>query len=221
MNLSVLVRIMNLESVIQRHKEKKNQLSYICTYIWKLEKLYWIIYFQGRNVDTYVENGLWTQWEKESIGRMKKLAWIYIYTDILIYPYIYIQISSTVMSDSLWLHWLQNARLPCLSPIPWRLLKLMPIESVMSFNHLILCCPLLLLPSIFPSIRVFSTESVLYISWPMYWTFSFSISYSNEYSGLISFRIEWLDHLPGQGTLKRLLQHHSSKTSIIWCSAYP
>ena len=99
------------------------------------------------------------------------------------------------------------------------LLKLMSIESVMPFNHLILCCPLLLLPSIFPSIRVFSNESVLSIRWPKYWSFSFSISPSKDYSGLISFRMDWLDFLAVQGTLKSLLQHHSSKASILWCSA--
>ena len=95
----------------------------------------------------------------------------------------------------------------------------MPIESVMSANHLILCWPLLLLPSIFPSIRVFSNESALCIRWPKHWSFSFSISPSNEYSGLISFRIDWLDLLAVQGTLKSLLQHHSSKASILQCSA--
>ena len=92
--------------------------------------------------------------------------------------------------------------------------KLICIESVMSSNHLILCCPLLLLPSIFPSIRVFSNNSVLQFRWPQYWSFSFSISPSNEYSGLISFRMDWLDLLAFQGTLKSLLQHHSSKASI-------
>jgi len=102
----------------------------------------------------------------------------------------------------------------------WSLLKLMSIESVMPSNHLILCCPLLLLPSIFPSIRIFSNESVLHIRWPKYWSFSFSISLSNEYSGLISFRMDWLDLLAVQGTLKSLLQHHSSKASILWCSAF-
>ena len=102
----------------------------------------------------------------------------------------------------------------------WSLLKLMSIESVMPSNHLILCCPLLLLPSIFPSIRVFSNESVLHIRWPKDWSFSFSISPSNEYSGLISFRMDWLDLLAVQGTLKSLLQHHSSKASILWCSAF-
>ena len=101
------------------------------------------------------------------------------------------------------------------------LLKLMSIESVMPSNHLILCYPLLLPPSIFPSIGVFSNELVLCIRWPKYWSFSFSISPSNEYSGLISFRIDWLDLLAVQGTLKSLLQHHSSKASILWCSTYP
>ena len=101
----------------------------------------------------------------------------------------------------------------------WSLLKLMSIESVMPTNHLILCRPLLLLPSIFPSIRVFFSESVLCIRWPKYWSFSFSISPSNEYSGLISFRTQWLDLLGVQGTLKSL-QHHSSKASILWRSAF-
>ena len=100
------------------------------------------------------------------------------------------------------------------------LLKLMSITSVMPSNHLILCHPLLLLPSIFPSIRVFSNESVICIRWPKYWSFSFSISPSNKYSGLIAFRIDWLDLLAVQGTLKSLLQHHISKVSILWCSAF-
>ena len=96
----------------------------------------------------------------------------------------------------------------------------MSIESVMPSNHLILWRPLLLLPSIFPSIRVFSNESVLHIRWPKYWSFSFSISPSNEYSGLISFRMDWLDLLAVGGTLKSLLQYHSLKTSILWRSAF-
>ena len=98
--------------------------------------------------------------------------------------------------------------------------KLMFIESVMPSNHLILCCPLLFQPSIFSSTRVFSNESVLRISWPKYWSFSFSISPSSEYSGMISFRVDWLDLLAVQETLKSLLQHHSSKTSILWCSTF-
>ena len=100
------------------------------------------------------------------------------------------------------------------------LLKLISIESVMPSNNLILCCPLLLLPSIFPSIRVFSNELVLHIGWPKYWSFSFSISPSNEDPGLISFRMDWLDFLAVQGTLKSLCQHHSSKASILWRSAF-
>ena len=102
----------------------------------------------------------------------------------------------------------------------WSILKLMSIESVMPSNQLILCPPLLLPPSIFPSIRVFSNESVLHIRWPKYWSFSFNISPTNEYSGPISFRIDWLDLLAVQGTLKSLLQHHSSKASILRCSAF-
>ena len=100
------------------------------------------------------------------------------------------------------------------------LLKLMSIKSVIPSNHLILRHPLLLLPSIFPSIRVFSNESVLCIRWPKYWSFNLSISPSNEYSGLISFRMDWLDLLSVQGTLKSLLQHHSSKASILQCSPF-
>ena len=100
------------------------------------------------------------------------------------------------------------------------LLKLMSIESVMPSNHLILRCPLLLLPPIFPSDRVFSNESALHIRWPKYWSFSFSISPSNEHPGLISFRMDWLDRFSVQGTLKSLLQHYSSKASILRCSAF-
>ena len=99
-------------------------------------------------------------------------------------------------------------------------LKLISIESVMPSNHLIFCRPLLLPPSIFPSIRVFSKESALHLRWPKYWSYSFNISPSNEYSGLISFRMTWLDLLAVQGTLKSLLQHHSSKASVLPCSAF-
>ena len=102
----------------------------------------------------------------------------------------------------------------------WSLPKLMSIELVMPSSHLILCHPLLLLPPIPPSIRVFSSESTLRMRWPKYWSFSFSISPSNEHPGLISFRMDWLDLLAVQGTLKSLLQHHSSKASILWCSAF-
>ena len=102
----------------------------------------------------------------------------------------------------------------------WSLLKLMSIELVMPSNHLILCHPLLLPPSIFPTIRVLSNELVLWIRWPKYWSFSFSISLSNEYSRLVSFSMDWLDLLAVQGTLKSLLQHHGSKASILWGSAF-
>ena len=124
------------------------------------------------------------------------------------------------MSNSLQPHGLQHSRLPCPSPTPGAYSNFMFIESMMPSNHLILCHPLLLPPSIFPSIRGFSNESVLCIRWPKYWSFSFSISPSNEYSGLISFKIDRLDFLAVQGTLKSLLQHHSSKTSILRHSAF-
>ena len=124
------------------------------------------------------------------------------------------QFSHSVMSDSLRPHELQHARPPCPSPTlssP----KLISIESVMPSNHLILCRPLLSLPSIFPSIRVFSNESALLIRWPKYWSFSFNISPFNEHPGLISFMMDLLDLLAVQGTLKSLLQHHSSKASSL------
>ena len=123
----------------------------------------------------------------------------------------------SVSSSCLQPHGLQHARLPCPSQ---SLLKFMSTELVMPSNHLILCHPLLLVPSIFPSIKVFPSESVLPIRWPQYWSFSFSISPSNEYSGLISFMTEWFDLLAVQGTLQSLLQHHSSKASILWHSAF-
>jgi len=106
------------------------------------------------------------------------------------------------------------------STIPQSLLKLMSIGSVKPSNHLILCCPLLLLPSIFPNIRVFSSESALQSKWPKYQSFSFSINPSNEYSGLISFRVDWFDLIAVQGTPKSLLQHHNSKVSILWLSNF-
>ena len=130
-----------------------------------------------------------------------------------------VQFSHSVVSTSLRPCGLQHTRLPCPSLTP-SLLKLFSIKSVMPSNHLILYHPLLLLPSIFPSIRVVSNESVLCIRWPKYQTFSFSISSSNEYSGLISFRIDKFDLLAVQGTLKSLLQHHSSKASTLQHSAF-
>ena len=123
------------------------------------------------------------------------------------------------MSDSLQPHGPQHARPPCLITNSQSLPKLTSIESVMPSNSLILCCPLLLLPSIFPSIQVFSNASALRIMWPKYWSFSFSISPSSEHPGLISFRMDWLDLLAVQGTLKSL-QHHSSKASILQRSAF-
>ena len=131
-----------------------------------------------------------------------------------------VQFSRSVMSYFLQPHGLQQAR-PYLSITNSQiLLRLMSIESVMPSNHLNLCRPLLLPLSIFPSIRVFSNELVLCIRWPKYWSLSFSTSPSNEYSGLISFRMDWLDLLAVQGTLKSLLQNHSSKASILWHSAF-
>ena len=116
--------------------------------------------------------------------------------------------------------WTAAHQLPCLSQTLGSLLKLMSMDSVMPSNNLILCRPLLLLLSIFPSIRIFSNESVLRITWPKYWSFSFNISPSNEHSRLISFRMDWLDLLAIQGILKSLLQHHSSKALILRCSAF-
>ena len=135
-----------------------------------------------------------------------------------------VQFSRLVMYDSLWPHEPQHARPPCPSPTarvyPNCQSLPMSIELVMPSNHLILCHPLFLLPSIFPSIRDFSNESALCIRWPKYWSFSFNISPSNEHPGLFSFRIDWLDLLAVQGTLKSLLQHHSSKASILQRSAF-
>ena len=122
------------------------------------------------------------------------------------------------LCPTLWPHGLQHASLSITNS--WNLCKLMSTESVMAPNHLILYCPLLLLPSIFLSIRVFSNESCLPIRWPKYWSFSFSNSPSNEYSGLISFRMDLLDLLEVQGTFNSLLQHHSSKASILQCPAF-
>ena len=130
-----------------------------------------------------------------------------------------VQFSCSVVSDSV-IPWTSGHRASLSITNSQSLLKLMSVKSVMPSNHLILCHPLLLLPSIFPSIRVFSNESVLCIRWPKYWSFSFSISLANEYSGLISFRIDWFDLLAVQGTLKSLLQHHSLKASILWRLAF-
>ena len=130
-----------------------------------------------------------------------------------------VQFSHSVVSDSA-TPWTAACQASLSFAISRSLLKLMSIESVKPSNYFILCHLLLLLPSIFASIRVFSNESVLCIRWPKYWSFSFSIIPSKEYSGLISFRMDWLDLLAVQGTLRNLLQHHSSKASILQCSAF-
>ena len=134
-----------------------------------------------------------------------------------------LQLSSVQSLSRVWLFatpWTAACQASLSITNSWRSLKLMSIMSVMPSNHVILCHPLFFLPSIFPSIRIFSNESVLRIRWPKYWNFSFSISPSNEHPGLISFRMDWLDLLAVQGTLKSLLQHHSSKASILWHSAF-
>ena len=134
----------------------------------------------------------------------------------------YIPLSSVQLLIHVWLFatpWIPARQASLSITNSWSWPKLMSIESVMPSSHLILCRPLLLLPPIPPSIRVFSNESTLPMRWAKYWSFSFNISPSNEHPGLISFRMDWLDLLAGQGTLKSLLQHHSSKASILWCSA--
>ena len=131
-----------------------------------------------------------------------------------------VQFSSVQLLSRAWLFvtpWIAAPQASLSITNSWSLLRLMSIESVMPSSHLILCHPLLLLLPVPPSIRVFSNESTLRIRWSKYWSFSFSISPSNEYPGLISFRMDWLDLLAVQGTLKSLLQHHSSKASILWC----
>ena len=138
-------------------------------------------------------------------------------TNIITYS---VQFSCSVVSDSLRTHELKHSRPPCLSQTPGVYSSSCPIESVMPSSHLILYRPLLLLPTVCPSIRVFSNESTLHMRWPKYWTFSFSISPSSEHPGLISFRMDWLDLLALQGTLKSLLQHDSSKASICQQSAF-
>ena len=133
------------------------------------------------------------------------------------------EFSSVQLLTSVWLFatpWIAAHQASLSITNSWSLPKLMSIELVMPFSHLILCCPLLLLSSIFPNIRVFSHESALCIRWPKYWSFSFNISPSNEHPGLISFRMDWLDLLAVQGTFKSLLQHHSSKASILLHSAF-
>ena len=172
----------------------------ICFFNWSIVNLQWC----AQNINFWTENFI--SKVKRQAGRKRR------------------QILSSVQSLSrVWLFatpWTAACRASLSITNSRSLLKLMSIESVMPLSHLILCCPLLLPPSIFPSIRVFSNELVLRIRWPKYWSFSVSISPFNEYSGLISFRMDWLDLLAVQGTLKSLLQHHSSKASILQCSVF-
>ena len=148
-----------------------------------------------------------------------------LFSQTLVHLFVYflsgsVQFSCSVMSDSLQTSWTTACQASLSFTISQSLFELMSSDSVMPSNHLTLCHPLLLLPSIFPSIRVFSNKSALCIRWPKYRSFSFTISPSNEYSGLISFKFDWLDLLAVQGTLKNLLQHHSSKASVLRCSAF-
>ena len=148
---------------------------------------------------------------QENIGRccIGLLPWLVMVSQVF-------QFSSAAQSCLFVTPWTAARQASLSITNSWSLLKLMSIELVMPSNHLILCRPLLLLPSVFPSIRVFSEESFLHTRWPKYWSFSFSISPSNEYSGLISFRTDWFDLLAVQGTLKSFLQYHSSKASILF-----
>ena len=166
---------------------------------------------------------VWTHW----IGKIQVLVpagWLSVWVQAscsisLGFPFSSVQFSYSVVSDSA-TPWTAACQVSLSITSSWSLLKLMSIKSVIPSNHLILCHPLLFPPSIIPIIKVFSIESVLRIKWPKYWSFSFSISLSNEYSGLISFRIDWFDLLAVQGTLKSLLQHHSSKVSVFQRSAF-
>ena len=176
----------------------------------------WRIEMKESFLNPFMEN-----WKPEvsQLDFSAQIFW-YLYTILVSFPFVFqlSQFSSLVMSNTLWPHGMESSRPPCLSPTPRVCSN--SCQSRWWSNHLILCCPLLLLPSIFPSISVFSNESTLHIRWPKYWSFSFSISPSNEYSGLISFRMDWLDLLAVQGTLKSLLQHHSSKTSAVLSFLY-
>ena len=165
------------------------------------------------------ELGVYPPLQGCSWGRRKSgKAWLFP-ADVIIYLLLLLLSSHSVVSDSA-TPWAAVRQASLSFTISRSLLKLMSIESVMPSNHFILCQPLLLLPSIFATIRVFYNKSVLHIMWPKYWSFSCSISPSNEYSGLISFRIDWFDLLAVQGTLKSLLQYHSSKALILWCLAF-
>ena len=150
-----------------------------------------------------------------SLGLIQRLS---LFSEISVFVsfILFLLFSCSVLSSTLWTRGLQHTRLPCSSVSPEVCIA---TEAMLPFNYLIFCFPLLL-PSVFLSIRVFSSELALHISWPKYWSFSFSISLSDEYSGLISFRIDWLDLFAVQRTLKSLLQHHSSKASVVQCSAF-
>ena len=173
------------------------------------------------------EKWKWVEKEREkckevlwdaSVSKLQGMS-ITLLDNVLDYG-ISVQFSRPVVSNSLWPHGLQHTRLPPPSPTPGVYPNSCPLSRWCQLNHLIFCRHLLLKPSIFASIKVFSNESVLRIRWPTGWSFSFSISPSNEYLGLISFRIDWFDIPAVQGTLRSLLQHHSSKASILWCSAF-
>ena len=161
-----------------------------------------MIYTQGSKRDTNVKDRFWTLWEKARVGHTPDSCLVALLCPILCNP----------MDKA--------CQVSLFFTISWSLLRFMSIESVMPSNHLILCHPLLFLPSIFPSIRVFSSESALHIRWPKYGNFSFSVSPSNEYSELISFKTDWFDLLAVQGTLKSLLQYHSQKALILQRSAF-
>ena len=158
------------------------------------------------------------EWKCKLVQPLRKTVWRCLKTLKIERPSV--QFSHSVVSDSLQPHGLKHARLPCPSPTSWAYSNSCQFSRWCHPTSSSSSCPLLLLPSIFPSIRVFSNESVLPIRWLKYWSSSFSISFSNEYSGLISFRMDWLDLLAVQGTLKSPLQHHSSKASVLRCSAF-
>ena len=182
--------------------------------------------FQYSCLESSMDRGAWWATVHEvlmSIGLEARLLTLNSYPDINCISWI----SNFVVAVQLLSHvqlfvipWTTAYQASLSFTISWSLLKLVSTESMMPFNHLILCCPLLLLPSIFPSIMIFSNESGLCIRWPKYWSFSFSISPSNEYLGLISFKIDWFDLLAFHGILKSLFQHHNSKASIFQCSAF-
>ena len=165
---------------------------------------------------------LWKSAQSLVISPILVLFYLYQWTGFFcVFPYFFvISCCCSSVAQSCPTLWPAACQASLSFTISQSLIKLKSIKSVMPYNHLIFCHPLLLLPSIFPSIRVFSNESALPIRWSKYWSFSFRISLSSEYSGLISFKIDWFDFLADQGTLKRFLQHHYSKASILWCSAF-